>query len=283
MAILKWKNGLITDIFKFLKSTSFALLCFLVFALFYSPKILSAAQNNAEITSLDVIIEVKKDGSVEIRERVFFVDTYIQNEKFRRKISLKPPIVVNGGERLILEDLQVKSKNDEPLEFESHTVGDLQEITVLFNSVKNDKEFQINYRLLGAISYFVNSDGYDYILNSDLFDNLPQNISVNINLPKEIEEKDIKFSCFDIEKSTANCRSSISGYRTFFEFSNLEAGNTYTSAIRFPIGIVEIIKPQPKMTFLDSIQKHFLIFGLVTTVIVGLTFILLRVLKDKEG
>lgn len=156
-----------------------------------------------EQSDLTAEVEVNKSGYIDIEEEVSLKKLDPKIEFVIRKISLNS----DKDSQLEVDEINVKTKSGSILKFEKKIESDILSIIVPLEQDIDGDYIIYSYRLGGAIKYFSDKDGYDYLVKNDFFNLNLTSAEVTIFLPKEIEEKNIKFSCFDSNKLTNVCRA----------------------------------------------------------------------------
>ncbi|MFN4212703.1 MAG: DUF2207 domain-containing protein [Microgenomates group bacterium] len=212
-----------------------------------------------EIKDFSSKININKDGTVDVEERIIYDFGDLKRHGIFREI---PFIKVNrDGKKFILEfkDFNVvdekglsylftKSKEGEKIKLK---IGDPDK------TISGTHTYIISYKVLGALTYFSDHDELYWNVTGNEWLVGINSAKAEIYLPSPIEEKDLKTKCYtgSFGSTLTDCQIYISNdsKKIIFETTRpFIAKEGLTIVVGFPKNIVAVLEPKKYISFWET-------------------------------
>ncbi len=252
--------------FKFIK----LLLISPLFFLLVKP---SFAQISGEhIKSFDSNININKDGSIGVKETIFYDFSNLKKHGIYRTIPYTKVDKNGKTYALLFLNFSVNDENGKSYKFQKITSDDT--ITLKIGdpnrTITGLHAYVISYNVRGALGYFDNHD--ELFWNATGTDwNIPiAKTTTVVSLPEVIKQENLQSTCFTGSYGSKESNCTIAQNGNIISFSTNNSFNPHEGisiVIGFPKGIVATLLPQEKIPFFNTV------LGKITLVliIVGLS------------
>lgn len=253
-----------------MKNFAIALLS-LFLSTFLPAKILaqnSTVYQGEYIHRFDAVMSIQKSGEVQVTETIVY-DFGSENRYgiFRTIITDKAN---DEGEvlRVELRSISVTDETGDSYQFERSRSGDAVKLKIgdPDKTITGVHTYIIRYTLVGAMRYFEGFDELYWNTTGTQWDVPISQATVTVEVPQEISEGDLQYTCFvgDISsQDTSRCQVAVSGYRVTYSTEDLIPGEGITPVLRFPMGYIEVLEPQPVVDFFDTFWGQVTVFGII--------------------
>lgn len=241
------------------------------------------------INNFEVTLDMQKDGSVNVAERIDYDFGMDRRHGIYREIPYKYK-ARGGNYKLRISNIKVTDDNGIAQKFSVSSEGDNKKIKIgdagIF--VSGEHTYIIRYKVKRAINYFSNKDELYWNSTGNEWPVKIEQSKTTVILPKIIPDKDLASVCYTGPKgSTQPCISSRYKYTgknmvegVIFSDDRLQAGSGVTIAVSLPKGI--IIKPGLWQNILDIAMDNWIIL-LPFAVFIFLYFLWRARGRDPEG
>lgn len=234
------------------------------FCIFFFPK----ASHAEFIKELSSTIEVNKDGTIDVSERINYDFETLERHGIIRTI---PELKVNqDGKKYILDltDISVTDESKNPYQFTKSKENNNLNIKIgdPERTITGLHTYIINYKVKGELTYFSDHDElYWNVTGNDW--NVPiSTASAQINLPEEINADEMRIECFTGPAGDRNkdCSFEIkNNIVTIYSTSPLSSTEGLTAVVGFPKNIVAIVEPKEYVPFWETFIGKILFVVLV--------------------
>lgn len=208
------------------------------------------------IRSYDTQISVKKEGTIEIKEKIVYDFEYLYKHGIYRDI---PFLKKNGDGKQYKMEIQIKDIADEngtPYGYTTTVVNQLIRIKIgdANRTITGVHTYVITYTVSGALTYFSDHDELYWNATGDKWVVPIENVSTTVRLPSEIAIGNIKSTCFTGVAGSAltNCHTISEQASTTITAQQLGIGEGLTVVIGFPKGHIAELKPTLYTPFEDT-------------------------------
>lgn len=216
--------------------------------------------------TIDVFEYIRYDFGLTPRHGIFREIPYMKKNK--------------EGKRFVLE-FEVKGVANEKGQSYPYEVSKNPETGILRlkigdpdKTITGINTYIIGYHIAGALTYFSDHDELYWNVTGNDWTVPIATASAEVKLPHEIEETKLRNTCFTGPSGSTSsfCSIVVDGQYIFYTITQpLESGEGLTFVAGLPKGIVEVLEPQPYITFADTwygkliiatlVLAGFLIFG----------------------
>lgn len=224
-----------------------------------------------KINDFQVKIDIQKDGKIKVEEKILYDFETASKHGIYREI---PTVKTNKDGKNFRMDLNVASvvdENNAPYNFSTSYIGSQDNLNIKIGDanifVTGPHTYIINYEVGGAITYFSDHDELYWNITGNNWDYPIEKSSVEILLPGELKDEQIKTICYTgiSGSTTQNCSlSSTSGKVIGSTSTPLSAQEGFTTVVSFPVGLIAHLEPKPVVNFFDTW------IGKITLLILGL-------------
>jgi uncharacterized membrane protein len=241
--------------------------------LFFLPTLALAEK----ISSFDVTIEIKKDGSMNVSEKILYDFEGLNRHGIFRDI----PISYSKGiftHKLRINKIEVTDELNQPLPYEKSTGGGYLNLKIgePDKFVTGLKTYTINYSVKRALSAFDSFDELYWNITGNQWQVSIEKSSANVIFPTAMPITDLRLHCYvgQIGESTPCSKFNIeleseqeSKSVTFYQTQPLAFGSGLTVAAGWPIGITD-----------RESQNQKTIYALIDNALLGFPFLTLLVM-----
>ncbi len=226
----------------------------------------------------DVNIQVENPGTVLVSEFISY--NFGTNE--RHGIYRTIPYTITNSQNKVYE-LQMKilevKRNNQPEKFEVSTQNDKMNLKIGKQSqtLTGVHNYEIIYRVSGALRYFPTYDELYWNAIGTEFDVPIQSAKVTVKLPdsaSSISAEQIKSSCYygNLGSTLNDCQVSSNDNIKKFSRENLAAGEGLTVVVGWPKGITQVIEPKVRVEFFETF------WGKITAIMLGIIAVIWYIL-----
>ncbi len=230
---------------------------------------LPSATYAEQISSFKGRIDIRKDGTIRLEERI----DYDFADEERHGILRTIPLIKTNEEgkkfTLALYDFSVTdAKNyDYPYSISTKQSEIILKIGDPNRTIQGKHVYAISYEVAGAISYFSDHDELYWNVTGNGWDVSIDESVATVILPQEISGKEIRIACFtgQIGSTGGSCDTSYDEKNRSVQVKTrfpLAPGEGLTVAIGFPKGVVAVLEPKEYVPFWDSFWGRVLL-GLI--------------------
>ena len=222
-----------------------------------------------QINSFDATININKDGTISVLEKINYDFGSLSRHGIYRTI---PTVKTNQNGKKYKLDFQIKSLTDgsgETYNFSpSYQGNDLQlKIGDADRTITSLHEYDISYNMSGALTYFSDHDELYWNITGNDWDVPIEKASATISLPEKLNASSIKLVCFTgyygIKES--NCSFQTDGEKVFFiSKAVLASKEGMTIAVGFPKNLVAVLEPQEVIPFFNTFVGKIVLFAIIT-------------------
>lgn len=219
-----------------------------------------------QIKDFTVNIDIKKDGSMTIREDILY-----HFPSPRHGIYRNIPFTIHDGDTRydmnytfsdVVDDKGKKYKVEKGKSGEQWVlkIGDPDK------TIEGDNRYVIFYKVEGGLRYFEDHDELYWNITGNSWEVPIRKATAIINLPQEVSESEIKIECYSGAHgdNAKNCTGISNGKSTIFStsiFLNSYQGLTVVKG--FPKGIVDVLMPERFIPFHERWYGKLTIAGLI--------------------
>jgi len=216
-----------------------------------------------EITSYDVDIDIQKDGTMLVSEKILYdfgteekhgffwsfplIKTNTEGKKFR--LSVEGLTVLNEQKKT---ETVAETKEGETLKLK---IGDPNIL------VTGKRQYTIHYTVGGALTYF--SDHDELFWHSIGSGVVPvQSATVAIHIPDAPDVSSVRLTCYTGEQgsSLSDCTQTYQdGVASLAAKNPLAVGDQFSVVVSFPKNIISVLEPKPVDTWLSRLISTIVI------------------------
>ncbi len=227
-----------------------------------------ASVHAESIPSFDASIEIKKDGSYRVSETVVYdFGTSERHGMFR----FIPFIRRNSeGKRFIMDigDIRVTDDSDRPYRFSVSDEGEEKQIKIgeADKTVTGIHTYSIGYSVAGGITYFSDHDELFWQVTGTDWEAPIDQASVILTLPEPVDPESMRLVCYTgpADSSASDCTARYEEGKVRVQTTDpLMPGEGLTIVVGFPKGIVAVMEPKPKDTWLSQLLSMLVTIAVV--------------------
>lgn len=218
-----------------------------------------------EIKSFKSIINIDKDGTIDVQETIVYDFGYLDRHGVYRTI---PYITTNrSGKKFVLDlnNFSVTDEKGETYQYSRSKIGENLQLKIgdPNKTITGVHNYIINYSISGALTYFSDHDElYWNITGNDW--NVPiYSAQAKIILPEKVQETDLQTTCYTGSYGSAEkaCSSTIVDNIVSFQTDAfLSSYGGLTVVVGFPKNIVAELVPKEYIPFWQTLIGRILIF-----------------------
>lgn len=220
------------------------------------------------IHSFDALMQIQKSGEVKVTETIVY--DFGSEDRHGIYRTIKTDRTNDEGKvlRIDTRSITVEDANGELYKFATSRIGDSIELKIgdPDKTISGVHTYVIQYTLAGAMTYFEGADELYWNITGTEWDVPIANVTISVEVPQEISEGELQYTCFvggAASEDTSRCAVAVSGYRVSYSTENLLPGEGMTPVLRFPMGYIEVLEPQPVVNFFDTFWGQLTLFGIM--------------------
>jgi uncharacterized membrane protein len=219
------------------------------------------------IKNFDVNINIQKDGSLLVTEKIVYDFGTNQRHGIFRKI----PLTSVNGPKLKIEVLEVKDESGKPYKYTTSITNNILKIKIGYPNifVTGSKTYIITYQVYNSIRTFENHDELYWNVTGNEWPVVIQNANVSVTLP-DSSLTNVRIDCFTgpYGSTQKNCTFNRSDSNVNYSITQpLDINEGLTIVLGIPSGYIHKTYNTSKLNS-DSIIFYLLIFIVSSLVIV---------------
>lgn len=225
------------------------------------------------IHSFDAVMRIQPNGEVQVTETIVYDFAGQERHGIYRNITTDKTNEDGKVFRVDVRSIAVKNQVGESYPFEASRTG--EDLSLKIGdpdvTISGVQTYIIEYTLAGAMTYFEGVDELYWNTTGAEWERPIAEATVTVEVPREIPERELQYTCFvgdQNSEDTSRCTVIVSGYRITFSTQNLASGEGMTPVVRFPMGYVEVLEPQPVVNFFDTFWGKATLSGILIALIV---------------
>jgi len=217
-------------------------------------------------------IDIRTDGKIEISEWIEYdFGTNARHGIFR---TIPTDKVNEKGEplRMNLENVEVVDEKDTKYKFSTSQEGENFVIKIgdADKTISGVHTYRIRYTVSGAMSYFSDVDELYWNSIGTKWEVPIENVLVKIKIPSEVNQSNLQYTCFFGAKGSMDnriCTIDVTSDQVAFAAQNLNPHEGLTTVVRFPMGVIKVLEPQPVVNFFDTFVGQITLAGILFLVV----------------
>jgi uncharacterized membrane protein len=242
---------------------------------------ISHAQATEVIKAQNTDVTVNQDGMVSMLDRIIYDFGSNQKHGIIRKINTLKTNTEGKQFQTTITDVAVTNERNQPVPFTTSTEGyflviKIGDANITVSGVKN---YNISYKISGALTYFSDHDEFYWNITGNESDVVIEQSHVIVKLPKIDGSLISKGECFTgVSGSTdKNCTYNINGNTIYYSLSKpLQPKEGITVVVGFPKNIAAVLEPVEIVAKPQSLISKIIgaIFGFIFATVVPLGMLL---------
>ena len=233
---------------------------------FAHPAYAQASDELELIEQYDVRIDIRKDGTIGVREAIDYNFGSQLRHGIFRTIPYRKTNEDGKQYEMNIENVHVEDTKGAAYPFA--TSKDDGELTLKIGdpdrTISGEHTYVVSYDVSGALTYFSDHDELYWNAAGQQWPVSITDAQVTVKVPQPLADKEIRLACFTgVAGSTiANCKFSQKGdVMTFLLQQPLNSNEGMTVVAGFPKGVVAVVEPRLYTTFWDSVLGKLVGFG----------------------
>lgn len=226
-----------------------------------------SALRGEHIEEFDTNIQINKDGTISVREKISYNFGELERHGIFRNIPFTKRNKDNKRVDLTFRDFEVTNEKGESYKFEKSTEGEqiILKIGDPNRTITGIRTYIISYSVSGAIGYFDSQDEFYWNVTGTEWDIPIGSATASLTLPETIEDAPTKCFTGSFGSTERNC-SSYQSINTihFRSLDYLPSHEGLTVLVGFPKNTVAFLPPVEYVPFFERW------YGKITLLLIGI-------------